>query len=73
MVQGNGVVNGVLQSESNVVVRSSNSGKSVVDGDVQLRVGMEGVSRDTNTSDNVSASGRLYSAFNLSRELEDKA
>ena len=55
------------QSEYNVVVRSSNSGESVVDGDVQLRVGMEGVARDTNASDDVSAAGRLCSVLNLSR------
>ena len=51
------------QSESNVVVRSSNSGESVVDGEIQLRLGMEGVARDTNASDNVSAA----SVLNLSR------
>ena len=41
------------QSEYNVVVRISSSGESVVDGGVQLRVGMEGVARDTHASDNV--------------------
>ena len=51
----------------NVVVRNSNSGESVVDGDVQLRVGMEGVARDTNDSNNISAAWRLCSVLNLSR------
>ncbi len=55
------------QSEYNVVVRISNSGESVVDGDVQLRVGMKGVARDTNALDNISVAGRLCSVLNLSR------
>lgn len=42
-------------------------GESVVDVDVQFRVGMEGVARDTNASDNVSAVGRLCRVLNLSR------
>ena len=50
-----------------VVVLGNIYVESVVDGDVQLRVGMEGVARDTNDSNNISAAWRLCSVLNLSR------